>query len=381
MLNILHLLSNWKWTERAEPAADLALGQIRLGARAVFACGQPPYDVPDAVGQRARKKGLDPLILNLPKHLDALAVCQAWPQLSRVLKERRFDIIHAHMRNAHLLGGVAARRVLPRARVVCTVYEPDGPKPGLRERLLLSRFTDGVVVIAAAARECLARTYRFPEDRIALIEPGLDLARYQSSRSRAAVRADFGLKPSDQVVGMVTRIRAARRLDLVARAIAILAPRHPDLKLMIVGRGGEGAVENVVEKPAVALGIRERIVLAGYCRDEALAAAYKAMDMLAYPCPGTDPSCRTVREALAAGLPVAACATGFLPDLITDGETGFLTASTPEAMAVALERMLADPVRREAMAERAAKAARARFSIVHQAEQCLAFYDKLGSRR
>ena len=58
MLKILHLLSNWKWTERAEPAADMALGQIQLGAQAVFACDKAPYDVPDAVEQRARKKGL-----------------------------------------------------------------------------------------------------------------------------------------------------------------------------------------------------------------------------------------------------------------------------------------------------------------------------------
>jgi len=380
MLKILHLLSNWKWTERAEPAADLALGQIRLGAQAVFACGKPPYDVPDAVEQRARQKGLEPLVLNLPKHLAPLAVCQAWPQLSRVLRARPFDILHAHMRNAHLLGGAAARRVLPRARVVCTVYEPDGPKPGLRQRLLLSRFTDGAVVIAAAARDCLVQTYRFPEDRIALIEPGLDLARYQSPLSREAARASFGLKPSDRVIGMVTRIRAARRLDLALEAVARLAPGQPNLKLMIVGRGGEGALQNVVEKPAVSLGIRDRLVLPGYCRDEMLAAAYKAMDLLVYPCPGTDPSCRTVREALAAGLPVVACATGFLPELIKDGRTGFLTGANPEALAGAMERILNSPALGRDLARRAAEDALERFSIIRQAEQCLAFYDKLGPR-
>jgi glycosyltransferase involved in cell wall biosynthesis len=381
MLKILHLLSNWKWTERAEPAADMVLGQIQMGANATFVCGRCPFDTADAVENRARTKGLDPIVMDITKHFNPFAAILALPRLLHFLKERQFDIVHAHMQNAHLLGGVAVRMALPHARMVCTFYEPDGPSPGARERMLVRRFTDGAVVIAPKARENLASLFHYPDSRIAVIEPGMDVGRFNSPLTRDAARSLFGLAPTDRVVGMVTRIREARRLDLVIQAVARLAPHDPSLKLLIVGRGGEGAVENVIEKPAEALGIRDRIRLPGYCRDQMLTAAYRAMDMLAYPSPGTDPSCRTVREAMASGLPVVACNVGFLGTLVGDGETGFLTPSDPIPMAAAIKGLFDDPEQRDRMARQAALQARERFSSRRQAEQCLMFYDKLGSRR
>ena len=225
MLKILHLLSNWKWTERAEPAADMVSGQIQMGANATFVCGRCPFDANDAVENRARIKGLAPVVLDLSKHFDLLTVGRVLPQLTRFLREGQFDIVHAHMTNAHLLGGLAARHALPKARLVCTFYESDGPRPGFRQNLLAKRFTDGAVVITPQARENLVKTFGFPDARIAVIEPGLDVARFQSAGSRQEARASFGLKSGDLVVGMVTRIREARRLDLVLEAVARLAPR------------------------------------------------------------------------------------------------------------------------------------------------------------
>jgi D-inositol-3-phosphate glycosyltransferase len=381
MLKILHLLSNWKWTERAEPAADMVLGQIRMGANATFVCGRCPFDANDAVENRARTKGLDPVVLDLAKHFNPFTAVMVLPRLIRFLRDNQFDIVHAHMTNAHLLGGFATRRALPNARFVCTYYEPDGPGPGFRQNLLIKRYTDGAIVITPRARENLARRFQFPDSRIALVEPGLDVARFQAPVSRAAARASFGLAENDLVIGMVTRIREARRLDLVLEAVARLAPRHPRLRLMIVGRGGEGAVNEIIEKPAEALGIRDRVILPGYCRETRLVDAYKAMDVLAYPYPGTDPSCRTVREAMASGVPVVVCRTGYPPDLVSEGQTGFVTASDPEAMAAALGSLLDDPALRDRMGARAAQEAEERFSSRTQASRCLQFYETLEQRR
>jgi glycosyltransferase involved in cell wall biosynthesis len=333
------------------------------------------------VEHRARTKGLQPVVLNLSKHFNPFEAVVALPRLIRFMRENRFDIIHAHMTNAHLLGGYAARRALPKARVVATFYEPEGPRQSFRPNLLLKRYTDGAVVITPRARENLVRLFKIPESRIAVIEPGLDVARFQVPVSRAEARASFGLKPEDMVIGMVTRIREARRLDVVIEATARLAARYPTLKLMIVGRGGEGAVESIIERPAEELGIRDRVVLPGYCRERRLVDAYKAMDLLAYPFPGTDPSCRTVREAMAAGLPVVAGRSGYPMDLVREGKTGFVAELEPQALATALEALLADPVLREQAGARAALDARERFESRTQAGRCLAFYDSLGSRR
>ena len=68
-MKVLHLLSNWKWTERSEPAVDLAVAQSKLDADIRFVCGRSPTPSPEDVAFHANLKGLDPVdALELPKH-------------------------------------------------------------------------------------------------------------------------------------------------------------------------------------------------------------------------------------------------------------------------------------------------------------------------
>jgi spore coat protein SA len=132
-----------------------------------------------------------------------------------------------------------------------------------------------------------------------------------------------------------------------------------------------------VEEPARKLGIRDRIVLAGYCRDDRLVQAYRTMNALVYPMPGTDKSCRTVREAMAAGVPVLASRVGFLPSLVEHRKTGWLTEVSSESLAAAIEECINDPTRLSNMGAEALAVARKRFSPMEQAEATMAFYDDL----
>jgi glycosyltransferase involved in cell wall biosynthesis len=147
--------------------------------------------------------------------------------------------------------------------------------------------------------------------------------------------------------------------------------------MLIVGRGREGAVETVVAKPAKTLNVFDRIVLAGYCEEDRLVAAYRAMDVLVYPIPGSDKSCRTVREAMAAGVPVIAPAIGFLPELIEDHSTGRLMELAWESLAKILEELILDRAQLLEMGQRSLQTAIRRFSPVLQAERTLDFYHKL----
>jgi glycosyltransferase involved in cell wall biosynthesis len=187
------------------------------------------------------------------------------------------------------------------------------------------------------------------------------------------------LGDDDFVLGLVTRIREARRLDVVLGAVARLAATRLNLKLLLVGRGQEQAIREVVVEPARRMGIADRVIQAGYCRAERLVAAYRAMDALAYPMPGTDPSCRTVREAMAAGLPVIASRIGVLPELVSDGRTGWLADGEPVAFAAALERLMADPAARANLSRVALETARARFSPERLGRQVLTFHERIAA--
>ena len=378
-MRVLHLLSNKKWTERAEPATDLVRAQCELGVRAQLACGR--WDRPDrldnSVEVQARRKGVEPILLELTKHFRLSPARRDVGQLRDRIDREEIDVLHAHMENAHLLAVLAARRSRRRPCVVSSHYDPTPPRAGLRARGLYRFGTDGVVVIDEETAGAFSSRFGFPACRVAVIEPGIDLALFDPARNLDGGRAEFGLTPEDLVLGMVTRIRADRRLDLAIGALNELRDEFPSLRLLIIGRG-EG--EPDMRALADSLGLGDRVVWGGYRRADELVTAYRAMDLLIYPAPGTDKSCRTIREAMAAGIPVAGARTGFVRKLIDPDRTGGLFEPGSDELVGLLRRTCADRAALAAMGEAARVAAMERFSLQHQAQRTLDFYASLLSQ-
>ncbi len=380
-MKVLHLLSNSKWTERSEPAVDLALSEERLGAQVTFVCGRWPEGAENSVTFNARRKGLGSVIpLEIPKHFGIFSAWRDIGKLRRLVADLRPDVIHCHMSNAHLMASMGRGRS-KRTLVVRNCYDPYGPESDLRSRFLYRRCTDGLIVISQAAKEHAIRRYGFSLTVVQVAEPGIDLSRFSGERKISGGREDFGLKKNDFVVGVVSRIRESRRIDIPLTALRILGRDGPHLRLLLVGRGRPGAAEKVVRQPAMEMGIADRVILAGYCRYDRLVAAYRAMDVLVYTVPGTDRSCRTVREAMASGVPVIASKIGFLPQLIEDGVNGCLMDLSPENLANILSGLMKNRKKLDTLARRAFETAEQRFSMALQAERTLSLYRRLLDRR
>jgi glycosyltransferase involved in cell wall biosynthesis len=324
----------------------------------------------------AKKKLNSIHVLDMPKHFKILSAIRDCATLHPMLKRFKPDVIHCHKKNAQLMG-VLSRGVSRRPLIVRGWYDSEGLPRDLRSRLMYKFGTDGMVVINERSRQRAVACHgiTFETDQVA--EPGIDLDRFSPQRKISEDRHSFGLKHNSFVVGIVSRIRESRRLDIPLKAIHALANAHPQLQVLLVGRGREGAMEMVVEKPAREMDILDRIVMAGYCEGDRLVAAYRAMDVLVYASPGSDKSCRTVREAMAAGIPVIAADIGFLPELIEDNATGRLLDLSWGSLAKILEELIQDEIKVREMGHSSLKTAILRFSPLLQAERTLNFYQKL----
>lgn len=376
-MKILHLLSNWKWTAVSEPAVDLALTQKALGAEVLFVCGKSPEGHEYDVLFHSRQKGFKNVkAIMLPKHLQIHTAIRDARILRKFINDFKPDIIHSHMKNAHFLGFLAMRKSKPPFSVQ-SCYNPEGPGNDIRSKILNTHFSDGLVVINTTAKKKAIKKFGFISDAILVAEPGIDLDRFIPDNKKPDKRKDFGLDKENFVVGVVSRIRPSRRIDIPLNAVASLADQFRQLRFFLVGRGNRKNYKEVVEKPLREMGIADRVILPGYCRDDRLASAYHAMDVLVYPIPGTDKSCRTVREAMAAGVPVIAPKIGFLHDLIEDGVNGRFMDSSPESLAKILSNLIDDRSQLEMMANNALETAQQRFSMVEQAKKTLLFYEKL----
>ncbi len=418
MTVILHLFSNHKRTGPADLALALAAAQSkRDGIRALFLSPDPERTpVPEtAVQTRARALGLEEpdLAVALPKHFRPLAIWRDTGRIRRWLAEdalgKSVDVVHCHLRGDHLTGGRAARKVVKvdgsrTLLVVRSFYDAAGgtragtredgaeATPGWRDRYALARLTDGLIASAPSIAEAAQEVFSVPPGRVVTIEPGIDVLRFDPDRPLAtdavaagkSPRAAHGIPEDAFVVGVIARVQAHRRFEVILAAIKRLRDDGLDARLLVMGRGTR--LQEVGIDPARALGLDESTaIFPGYVDGDGFCEAIRAMDCVCYLVPGTDGTCRAVREGMAAGKATIASQRGTLPEIVADEETGLLIEDrdddpdAPAALAAALRRLADDPAGRAAMGAAALARARARFGLDAMADDVLAAYDRFAS--
>jgi glycosyltransferase involved in cell wall biosynthesis len=164
----------------------------------------------------------------------------------------------------------------------------------------------------------------------------------------------------------------------LVRALASPKLRQRGAVGLVAGAAWPGAEERAarVEALAAELGVRDRLVLAGF-RDD-VDNVYGAADVVAVPSTAPDPLPGSAIEAAAAGCAVIAAAHGGLPEIIRDGETGRLVApGDVEALASVAAELLDDPAQRARLGAAAAVDVRERFAPERLLDAIQALYDEL----
>jgi len=362
-MRLLHVFSNWKWTGPAEPALHVAAAQARRGHDVTMAVG-------DAHGgdghfhAQVQARGVQLFEgLQLTRHFEALKNIADVRSLARHLRAEGYDAIFCHMPNDHWIAGRAHARAGVAAPIVRTSYEPDGPLGGWRNGWSLRRATDFLVVASPAAVEGARRRFPALAGRTAMIEPGVDTERFDATRAPADRRSELGFEPDDFLIGLVARVQARREFDVFLEALARLRRVVPNAKALIVGTASPKDLEAIIGRPARDLGLQGAVLQLGRQRGEEYVALLAGLDVLTYLVPGSDGSCRAVREGLSMGLPIVATRRGMLPEIVEDGITGMLVDAGPESLAGALADLAGDARRRRELGAAGARRARERFGL------------------
>ncbi|HHT9134239.1 MAG TPA: glycosyltransferase family 4 protein [Candidatus Avalokitesvara rifleensis] len=372
---ILHLFSNWKWTGPAEHALNLCCMLKLRGHRVVFACGTPPEGDVDNIRKRAAGLGVETLDLRLRKHLNFVDNWRDVWAISRYIMGERPDIIHVHMTNDNLLAGLSALVTRSSVPIVRTSYEGNGLKRTIRNRTLVSRLTSGLVVVSKRAGEADVENFHLPRNRVWKVDVGVDTNRFSPRKSEPQLRKTLGIGPEEVVVGVVARIQWHRRFDVFLEAFHRASGKMPNLRAMLVGRGTN--MVPVAVEPAKRMGLNGKVVFPGYKYDDEYVDALASMDIKVFLVPGTDGSCRAVREAMAMGLPVIAARRGMLPEIVQHGENGFIVDDTPENLSEAIVKLASDEALRRRMGAASRQIAVERFSLDKEVKEIEAVYKSL----
>ena len=192
-------------------------------------------------------------------------------------------------------------------------------RPGqLRAQKLICRFADKIVVNAAAIRDWLVAD-GYPEDKIAVIRNGVDIARYGVRSDGAALRQEFGLPARAPLVVMLARLNPKKGIGCFLEAAARIHQRCPDACFLAVGEAymrGDGGFRvdpdyrRKLQDRVQELGLGECFRFTGMREDVPEILAATAVSVLPSYSEGVS---NTLLESMAAGVPVVATRVGGTP--------------------------------------------------------------------
>lgn len=387
-MKILHLFANWKWTGPADPALSLAAWQA-AEHDVLFLSGSGPDGQESRIEPQVRARGVRSLEgLALSKHARWRANRRDVKRLTRVLREFRPDVVHTHLDNDHRVASLALRR-RPGAILVRSVYDPTGLSGGFRTRRLARRALDGLIATTHAARQATLDAYGGSARSVSvsgqprplrLIECGVDRERFAAGRyDRAAARRRLELADDEVGVGIVARVQPHRRFEILIDAAEVVARELPKFRLLVIGRGTH--IERVLHEPVRARGLEHVVRSVGYLPGDEYPAALAGLDASVFLVPGSDGTCRALREQMALGLAPLVTTRTPLPEIVDEGNAGLVCEETAEGLVDGLRRLAGDAGLRERLGRGAAHAAATRFDGATQTAKVLAFYDELLAER
>jgi len=377
LMKILNLFSNWKWTGPAEPALNLALMLKKRGHQISFLSGKTPPGEEESLEKVAKERGITlDTRLFLKKHFNILFNLFDLNKLIHLIKTENFDFIHTHLTNDHLLAALAIRASGKQIPLVRTCYEGDDIKVDWRNKLLFNHFPVGLIMVSDKGKNFILDNFSIATQRVWSVDTGVDIKRFNPEVINRDFRTRLRILPEDIVVGVVARIQRHRRFEILLQAMKMAIKEIPRIKLMVIGRGTH--MNELAINPAKEMGIDDNIIFTGYRKND-YTDTLSCMDIKVFLVPGSDGSCRAVKEAMAMGKPVIAARRGMLPEIIGDGKEGMVIDDSSFNLAKAMLNLAKNDDLRRKMGEAALYKARTVFSLDTQADAVEKVYQKLSS--
>ncbi|MDO8543292.1 MAG: N-acetyl-alpha-D-glucosaminyl L-malate synthase BshA [Opitutaceae bacterium] len=294
-------------------------------------------------------------------------------KMAEVSRDCGLDVLHVHYAVPHATAAMLARTMLPpklRPRVVTTLHGTDttllgrdtGYQPAIRHALTCSD------AVTAVSHWLAAETRRLIEFHQPIEVIHNFFSPRKPKRTRAEVRGELGLK--DEVLVLhLSNLRPVKRIDLLLDAAARIRPRESFKLVILAGDDFTPFVSHVRR-----LGIEDRVLVREKVQD--IEDYLQAADLGLFTSE-SESFCLSILEAMCFGCPSVSTRVGGIPEVIESEKSGVLVPpGDADALARAVEALIANPRRRAVLGRAAQKRARALFS----ADEIVPRYEELYRR-
>ena len=277
-------------------------------------------------------------------------------RVAAIVRRERPDVLVGFMFHGIMAARVGGRIGGAGAVVSAVRSELDGR---MRERALgaTGRLTDAVTVMSESLASRLAERGVASRSRLVVIPNAVDFGRFAAGGCRAETRRALGVGGGEFAWLAAGRLSPEKDYAGLLRAFGALGERRARLLI-----AGEGPLREELARLVEELGVSGRVRLLGL-RDD-MGALYGACDALVLSS-AWEGMPNVVLEAMASATPVVATAVGAVPEMVADGETGFVVPAGDHAgLAGAMARMMdMAPEERRAMGEAGRRVVRERHSV------------------
>jgi glycosyltransferase involved in cell wall biosynthesis len=296
----------------------------------------------------------------------------AIPRIRKYLREVKADLVHTQLEFADSLGNFASK--LLRLPSVCTIHTMPSQDMNVKSKFhqsvetqSLRFFCNRIIAVSEEARLFYIKTSNESPKKVITIYNGIDLTNFvniDAHQERIAIRKELGIPLEANLLTTVAVLRPLKGIQFMIRALPAVLEATPNVYYLIVGDGSHhDALVEEVDKA----GVKERVVFAGLRKD--IPQLLAASDIFVLPTL-TEALPTVLAEAMAARLPIVACAVGGVPEMVVDGENGRLVSpGIPQELSNACIGLVTDPEMRNKMGERGWQIVNEKFDVQGQVGQ------------
>lgn len=354
-MRILYVDTDDVWRGGQEQLFSLMAGMKRRGHSASLAA---PFNSP--LAEKARQLGIPTYAFHQEYELSP----RAFWLMMRILARCQPSIIHFNTPRAMLCGGLAAHLCGIRVRV--SSRRVNFPLRSRLSRFKYNRLQNAILTVSVSIRQTLIKCGVRPE-LVTVIYEGVDLEWIDRLPPSGLSLDRHGL-----TVGTVAHLSPEKGHATLLEAAACLASRFPETCYVLVG---EGPLQNELMAKAASLELGSRVVFTGFRQDSE--GLTKRFDVFCLPSLSEGLS-SAILAAMANRLPVVATQVGGIPELVVDGETGFLVPpGSPQKLAAALAQLLASSELRRQMGEAGRRRVEMNFTLSRKLDETERVYVRL----
>lgn len=282
------------------------------------------------------------------RSINPFADLVAFWKLYRLIRRGRYHIVHTHSSKAGVLGRLAAW-LAGTPIIVHTLHSLvfHDYQPWLINRSwwlakkICAPVTDFFISVSDIISEKAIAAGIAPREKFRTIYSGMELDWFLNAKfDAAAVRREFGIPQEAPVVGKIARLFPLKGHDQLMDAAPEIVRRVPTVRFFLIG---DGLLLEHLEKRAAGFGILENFVFAGLIDRTRIPEMISAMDVVVHTSL-REGLARVLPQALAMGKPCVSFDIDGAPEVVIDGETGYLVkAFDSVTLADRIAALIEDP--------------------------------------